>query len=113
MKRITKKQVDELAARALSYGNPYIREAVKFYVGQTPMYLYAGESMTREQIDAAYLETAKKDVKRGYDERGVGYYDKWYRYTRADEGRAYDIGVRLAADTEGCAEEMHIIECMA
>ena len=113
MKRITKKQVEELAARALSYGNPYINRAVKLYIGHVPMYMYAGETMTREEIDAAYLETARKDIKSGYDQRSVGYYDKWYRYNHADEGRAYDMGVRLAADTEGCKEEFHIIECMA
>lgn len=113
MKKITERQVKELATKALERGNPYIKAATKFFVGNTPMFLYAGESMTKEAIDKAYFETACKDIRNGYNERAVGYYDKWYRYTRADEGRAYDFGVRLAAGTAGCTEEMTIIPCMA
>lgn len=112
MKKITEKQIKELAKKALESGNPYKARATKFFIGFEPMYLYAGEKMTEAQIDAAYIETACKDVRNGYNERSVGYYDKWYRYTRADEGRAYDLGVRLAADTAGCPEEMHIIPCI-
>ena len=112
MKKITNKQIEELAKRALESGNPYEARATKYFMGYTPMFLYAGEKMTREEIDAAYIETAKKDIRNGYNERAVGYYDKWYRYSRADHGRAYDLGVRLAADTEGCSEELNIIPCI-
>lgn len=112
MKRITRTQIKELAQKALDRGNPYISRATKYYIGTTPMFLYAGEQMTKTQIDAAYIETASKDIENGYKERGVGYYDKWYRYNRADEGRAYDMGVRLAADTDGCAGDFQIIPCM-
>ena len=111
MKKITKKQVEELAAKALERGNPYIKAAIKYMVGGKPMYLYANEKMTKEDIDKAYIETASKDIKWGYEQRGVGYYDKWYRYNRADEGRAYDMGVWLAANTDGCKELFDIIEC--
>ena len=112
MKKITEKQVQELAKRALDRGNPYERRATKYFVGFTQMFLYAGSTMTKEEIDAAYIETASKDIRNGYDERGVGYYDKWYRYNRADEGRAYDMGVRLAVDTAGCKDDFTIIPCM-
>ena len=112
MKKITKAQIKELATKALAAGNPYERKSIKHFIGYTPMFLYAGQKMTKEQIDQAYFETACKDVQKGYEERMVGYYDKWYRYTRADEGRAYDLGVRLAAETVGCKEEMIIIPCM-
>lgn len=112
MKKITKAQIKELAIEALRRGNPYEAKAIKYRIGYTPMFLYAGTRMTKEQIDQAYLETACKDIINGYNERGVGYYDKWYRYTRADQGRAYDLGVRLAADTAGCAEEVNIIPCI-
>ena len=112
MKKITTKLIRELAQRALDRGNPYEAKATKYFIGCTPMFLYAGEHMTKEQIDAAYIETASKDIKYGYEERAVGYYDKWYRYNRADEGRAYDMGVRLAADTEGCKDDFQIIPCM-
>lgn len=112
MKKITTKQIAELARKALASGNPYEAKATKYFIGYTPMFLYAGEQMTKEQIDAAYIETASKDIKNGYNERGVGYYDKWYRYSRADEGRAYDLGVKLAAETAGCTEDMTIIPCI-
>ncbi len=111
MKKITAKQVEELARQALAKGNPYIKMAVKYMMGGKPMFLYANEKMTKEDIDKAYMETAAKDIKWGYEQRGVGYYDKWYRYNRADEGRAYDLGVRLAAETAGCRELFDIIEC--
>ena len=110
MKKIAKKQIEELAAKALASGNPYIKMATKYMIGRTPMFLYANERMTREDIDKAYLETAAKDVQRGYEERAVGYYDKWYRYQRADEGKAYDLGQWLASNTEGCTEAFQIIE---
>lgn len=112
MKKITNSQIKALAEKALASGNPYIAKATKYSIGFTPMFLYAGESMTKEQIDAAYIETASKDIRNGYNERGVGYYDKWYRYSRADEGRAYDLGVKLAAETAGCTEDMTIIPCI-
>ena len=110
MKKITKKQIEELAQAALLIGNPYIRQATKYKKGNEIMYLFAGEKMTREDIDKAYMETASKDIRYGYEERAVGYYDKWYRYQRADEGRAYDLGQRLAANTAGCTSEFQIIE---
>ncbi len=113
MKRITKEQVKTLAERALESGNPYIKQAVKFGIGSKILYKYAGEEMTLDEINAAYIETASKDIRYGYEQRGIGYYDKWYRYNRADEGRAYDLGAALAARTSGCKEEMKIIPCMA
>jgi predicted aldo/keto reductase-like oxidoreductase len=112
MKKITQKQITELAKKALERGNPYIERAIEYRIGKTPMYLYAGETMSREAIDEAYVETASKDIKWGYEQRGVGYYDKWYRYNRADEGRAYDLGVRLAAGTVGCRDDLQIIPCL-
>lgn len=112
MKKITKNQIKELAMEALKRGNPYEAKATKYMIGHTPMFLYAGTHMTKEQIDEAYLETASKDIENGYKERAVGYYDKWYRYTRADEGRAYDLGVKLAAGTAGCKDDLTIIPCL-
>lgn len=112
MKKITEKQIKELANKALEIGNPYEIKAIKYFVGFEPMFLYAGCKMTKKEIDQAYFETACKDIRNGYNERGVGYYDKWYRYSRADEGRAYDLGVKLAAATAGCAEGLTIIPCV-
>lgn len=112
MKKLTNKQVEELAREALAKGNPYIKAAVKYMMGGKPMFLYANEKMTKEDIDKAYMETAAKDIQYGYEQRAVGYYDKWYRYNRADEGRAYDMGCWVAANTANCKELFNIIECM-
>lgn len=112
MIKITKAEIEQFAQGALLRGNPYIMKSVRYRNGKVEMFLYAGQRMTREEIDEAYLETARKDVKNGYDERSAGYYDKWYRYNHADEGRAYDIGVQCAASRCGCPEDFTIIPCM-
>lgn len=114
--RITKELKKAFADKAqelVQRYNPYIARATKYAVGDVPMYLYAGKSMTKEQIDDCYLETALHDMQRGYEERMVGFYDKWYRYSHADEGAAYDIGVRMAADNPKCRPECQYIECQS
>lgn len=111
--RITKalkKQFEDKARTLVKEYNPYIEKSIQYAIGDTPMYLYANQSMTREQIDNAYVETAVKDMTKGYEERMVGYYDKWYRYSHADEGRAYDEGQKMATENPKCSAEFHIIE---
>ncbi len=53
--------------------------------------------------------TAKNDIKAGYRDRMLGYYDKWYRYNKRDEGAAYDKGVQLAIKRKTCEPDMRII----
>lgn len=48
----------------------------------------------------------KTDFEKGYEEAKAGYYDKWYRYNRKDQGYEYDRGVNKAK------EEGYIIETM-
>ena len=110
---MTRQMMDEAVAKVVAQGNPYINLAVKFFLDRKPMYLYAGEMMTAEQLNDAYRKTAEHDIRNGYNERKIGYYDKWYRYSRADEGRAYDEGVKLATESAECADEMQIIPCIA
>lgn len=110
---LKKARIEELAQKALSYGNPYKAQSVMFYVDMKPMYLRFGVKYTGEELDKAYLETARKDIENGYKERMVGYYDKWYRYNHADEGRAYDLGVKEATTNEKCKDYCNIIECVA
>lgn len=40
----------------------------------------------------AKVEQAKKDYFAGANDCKNGIYDKWYRYNRKDDGRAYDLG---------------------
>ena len=110
---MTKAQVTELAFKALRSGNPYIKGAVKFFIDKVPHFIYADSMISISELDKFYLETAEKDIRAGYKDRMVGYYDKWYRYNHADEGRAYDLGVKLALENPKCVEEMYIIECQA
>ena len=44
----------------------------------------------------------------GFKDASVGYYDKWYRYNRSDNGRRYDEGVQEAIK-QG-AVVLHFIE---
>ena len=112
-KKITKAEAAVLAMTALQRGNPYIEKSVVFQIDKSDRYLYADKIFTKEEIDKAYYETALHDVKAGFGERMAGYYDKWYRYTRADNGRAYDIGAAYAANTGRCGNNFTIIPCMS
>ncbi len=105
-------KLTELAFKALRGGNPYIKIAVKFFIDTVPHFLFADTILDQSQIDQEYIKTAKRDIQTGYKDRKAGYYDKWYRYLRADEGRAYDEGVKAALKDPACKEEMHIIECV-
>ena len=107
-----KKQFEDMVIELTRTYNPYIKKAIEYFVDGDPRYIYFDISMTKEEIDKAYFETAVKDLERGYSERMVGYYDKWYRYNHADEGRAYDAGQRMATENPKCSGEFHIIECM-
>lgn len=112
--RITKalnKQFEEAARKLVETYNPYIKKSIKYFVDGEPRYLYFDISMTKKEIDDAYFETALKDLTNGYKERMVGYYDKWYRYCHADEGRAYDAGQKIATENPKCSDEFNIIEC--
>jgi len=56
-------------------------------------------------------ETNVQDFLKGKRERLAGFYDKWYRYNRSDDGAAYDAGVKGAVDGEGCPDAVIIIPC--
>lgn len=92
--------------------NPYKEQSIKFFVDREARYIYRdGKVYTEEEINEAYKKTFEHDKEMGRKDRLVGYYDKWYRYNRADQGYAYDQGVKEALNDPTCAEEMHIIPC--
>ena len=80
---------------------------VKYFIGTEEHIIANGEDITE-----AVKATEAADEKRGYDERMAGYYDKWYRYNRHDNGAAYDKGVARAANGGKCMGDMIIIPCM-
>ena len=109
--RISDDILQQKSFEALSGGNPYKKICIHFYVDMEDRYLLRdGAVLTEPELNLEYINTAKKDIQSGYNDRMVGYYDKWYRYERADEGRAYDIGCRLAMENPKCSDEFHIIE---
>lgn len=67
--------------------------------------------VTAGELREMLYDTTLKDIRKGFQDRNAGYYDKWYRYNRKDDGRAYDAGTRLALQ-EGCTEDCTIIECV-
>ena len=107
----TKKEIREKAVALEKSYNPYKARAVKYGIGSEIRYFDCGKSFTEKEITEAYIETAIKDITRGFKERMVGWYDKWYRYNHADQGRAYDEGQKRATLEPKCSEEFHIIEC--
>lgn len=114
MKKLTKAQLEALAQRALEMGNPYIRKATVFQIDGQDRYITTwcrrGESLSRTEVDAGYLETAAKDIMAGYSDRMAGYYDKWYRYNHSDCGRAYDLGAQFAGAQASSPDDVTFIE---
>lgn len=84
-------------------------KAIKYYVGGVEQVIHTlyGVVVTEEFLD----KVRAKNELAGYNERMVGYYDKWYRYNTFDNGASYDKGVRRAI-AEGAVGDCTIIECM-
>ncbi len=61
--------------------------------------------MTMKEI----IASRESDEQKGYKERMAGYYDKWYRYNRKDDGAEYDRGVKRAVDSGRCQDSVTII----
>jgi len=53
----------------------------------------------------------KSDFQKGRQDRLAGFYDKWYRYNRPDDGAEYDRGCSDAVNTGRCPEHFTLIEC--
>ena len=51
------------------------------------------------------------DRERGFTDRLAGFYDKWYRYNRQDDGAEYDAGCVDAVNTGKCKDTFILIEC--
>jgi hypothetical protein len=58
-------------------------------------------------VMAALNQTNVNDFNFGKRDKSGGFYDKWYRYNRLDDGAAYDAGFRSVEFTK----EIVIIEC--
>jgi hypothetical protein len=54
--------------------------------------------------------TQQTDEMKGKKDRLAGFYDKWYRYNRNDDGAAYDAGVVEAVNSGKCPEHFTLIE---
>lgn len=58
-------------------------------------------NVQKQEYDDAYF---------GFKDAVSGYYDKWYRYNRKDNGKRYDEGVQAALKSGAIIE--HFIECI-
>ena len=91
---------------------------IKYFVDGQPRYLVGKTSYTEEEWNKIQEETRKKDFLSGYNDRKAHCYDKWYRYNRSDEGKAYDEGVQKCVNEAHSKkwmeedENFHIIECV-
>lgn len=63
----------------------------------------------------AILKREDADFEAGYRDRKAGFYDKWYRRYRPDEGAAYDRGVVACVNAGDVNpdENFFLIECRA
>lgn len=88
---------------------------IQFFIDKKPHYLLSatGKVYTQEEADRMERQRIERDRKAGYDDRMAGYYDKWYRYKRSDNGKAYDEGQQAALKNPKCEGSMEIIPCMA
>lgn len=87
---------------------------IQFFVGKEARYITkTGEVITQEELDQMEQNRIEKDKKAGYNDRMSGYYDKWYRYNRSDNGKAYEEGQMAATYNPECEGSMTIIPCMA
>ena len=55
-------------------------------------------------------QTTVNDFNAGKRDKRSGYYDKWYRYNRKDDGAAYDAGFSEEKFNEK-VDGIQIIEC--
>lgn len=56
------------------------------------------------------IEAERHNYERGKSDCKAGYYDKWYRYNTAQDGRAYDLGwTEQNAETQN--ETVQFIAC--
>lgn len=109
--KISKDVVSSIAEELTMTYNPYIENSKRYKMPDgNEYYLFHDDVFyTENQLDNMYKETAEHDIIKGFEDRMVGYYDKWYRYNHADEGRAYDEGVKYATTFDECIESMRII----
>ena len=65
------------------------------------------DSKTKDINPPSDSERIKNDFESGRKDHNAGYYDKWYRWNRKDNGRAYDDGFNSVA-----GKPVQIIEAM-
>ena len=117
---IKKAEIDELIKKNLDRGfdmwvTSAKREhhAISYFDGMKPCLMVSGAwHDTLENLKKEHEDRMRKDIVDGYKQRQIGYYDKWYRYSRWDGGFAYDLGCRLCCDKGDLkTDEFHLIEC--
>jgi len=65
----------------------------KYTRGNETLYALGDNLYTEDELEAMDEARQKRDEQKGYEDRKSHCYDKWYRYSRSDDGAAYDHGV--------------------
>lgn len=112
MKKLNEETLKTAVAKIVTAGNPYKYKSVLFFIDRQPRYIFNDTVYTVEELDEIYEQIVTRDIEKGYADRMVGYYDKWYRYNRIDNGKAYDKGVELATKEDECSEEVTFISSL-
>lgn len=107
--KLRKGELKTAVSELVTAGNPYIGNSIQFFIDRQPRFIYKDKVYTSEELDEIYEQISTKDMQKGFSDRMVGFYDKWYRYNREDNGKAYDKGVELATKEDECSEEVTFI----
>lgn len=93
-----------------------IKGLITYFIDGEERFLLGNDSYTKEEFEELKKSNYQKDFEAGYRDRKAHYYDKWYRYNRWDEGKAYDDGCQKAVNEPHSKkwveedEHFHIIE---
>jgi hypothetical protein len=84
-------------------------QVINYYIGgkAAKMHLVNGREVSERDVETMRA----KNFKKGYAERMIGFYDKWYRCNAFDGGESYDGGVAEALKQPDCVPDCQIIEC--
>ncbi len=111
MKKLSEREIEKIFNEA-HLRNPYMELSTPYEKDPEKRRLFTDKNIyTVEELDDTYKNTAMNDIKLGYRDSQMGYYDKWYRYCRADNGRAYDLGVKQVLLDE--CSQITVIEALS
>lgn len=80
----------------------------EFQNGRARAEAVINQKMANAGLPSSNNASYDADFKAGQRDKKAGYYDKWYRYNRRDDGEAYDAGFKSVDFPKG--KDITIIE---